>query len=127
MVIKRLCFTCTKSGKIVRFVLKNCTFRFRDYTTMRSNSMGERRIFAGTTRLLLMAFGKKVQREEVSGFSFPMDVSAAGRAGGPVAASRVSGLGRQERQLRISSRGDRTSGVGKPRRSNGHRAIGQLV
>ncbi len=32
MVIKRLCFACTKSGKIVRFVLKNCTFRFRDYT-----------------------------------------------------------------------------------------------
>ena len=31
MVIKRLCFACTKSGKIVRFVLKNCTFRFRDY------------------------------------------------------------------------------------------------
>ena len=32
MVIKRLCFACTKSGKIVRFVLKNCTFRFRDYS-----------------------------------------------------------------------------------------------
>lgn len=35
MVIKRLCFACTKSGKIVRFVLKNCTFRFRDYKIVR--------------------------------------------------------------------------------------------
>lgn len=41
MVIKRLCFACTKSGKIVRFVLKNCTFRFRDYTYERLNKLEE--------------------------------------------------------------------------------------
>lgn len=31
MVIKRLCCCGAKNVKIVRFVLKNCTFRFRDY------------------------------------------------------------------------------------------------
>lgn len=31
MVIKRLYFASAKNVEIVRFVLKSCTFRFRDY------------------------------------------------------------------------------------------------
>lgn len=32
MVIKRLYLQVRKNVEIVRFVLKSCTFRFRDYT-----------------------------------------------------------------------------------------------